>query len=577
MRLFAAFYLLLTSQIIFAAGAFTIKDYYIRLQINEKGYIEIEEKIKVNFYEQRRGIIRSIPYKFEVAANEFNTERAEGFETVGKSIQTSITDVKVLDWDYEVNKSNGVCHIKIGNPNRRIIGDQIYIIKYKVHDPINFFSNHAELYYNLIGTEWGVPIDTVNFEILFPKDIPGTPENNIFTGTRGSTENNSFSQWTTARSLVGHSTKKLNINEGLTVGIKFPKDLILKENSSSKGKWWIGLLPLLFTGLFYWIWTRFGKDERFSIQTEFTAPQGVSPAVAGYLMNDRHKKRDLTSLIPYWGEKGYLKITEHEKSGFLGFSKSKELEFTQLKELPSEAPNHEHRMFEGLFSCGSPVMLSDLKDNIYQKMEYSSQELEHYIDAKKYYTESGNLWRTLMLVISFALIGIGIFGIITFSSAGNYPYLYFSIGLVLSALPGFLIFSHMPKKTRIGTDIYKKLCGFKEFITTVEKEKLEMFLKEDPGYFDKVLPYAIVFNVAQEWKKRFEGLEVPPPQWYVGSSPHFNYLYYMNTIDHALDDVSDSIYSVPNTSGSAGSGGSFGDFGGGFSGGGFGGGGGSDW
>ena len=104
-----------------------------------------------------------------------------------------------------------------------------------------------------------------------------------------------------------------------------------------------------------------------------------------------------------------------------------------------------------------------------------------------------------------------------------------------------------------------------------------MFLKEDPGYFDKVLPYAIVFNVAQEWKKRFEGLEVPPPQWYVGSSPHFNYLYYMNTIDHALDDVSDSIYSVPNTSGSAGSGGSFGDFGGGFSGGGFGGGGGSDW
>lgn len=84
MRLFAAFYLLLTSQIIFAAGAFTIKDYYIRLQINEKGYIEIEEKIKVNFYEQRRGIIRSIPYKFEVVANEFNTERAEGFETVWK-------------------------------------------------------------------------------------------------------------------------------------------------------------------------------------------------------------------------------------------------------------------------------------------------------------------------------------------------------------------------------------------------------------------------------------------------------------------------------------------------------------
>ena len=152
------------------------------------------------------------------------------------------------------------------------------------------------------------------------------------------------------------------------------------------------------------MWKKYGKDEGFSIQTEFKAPAEISPAVAGYLMNDKHKKRDLTSLIPYWGEKGYLKIKEHETGSFLGFGKTKELEFIKVSDLKPEAPSHEKSMFNGIFSLGSPIMLSDLKDNIYQKMQYSSIELENYINAKKYYTESGNLWRDLMLFLSIVLL-----------------------------------------------------------------------------------------------------------------------------------------------------------------------------
>ena len=48
----------------------------------------------------------------------------------------------------------------------------------------------------------------------------------------------------------------------------------------------------------------------------------------------------------------------------------------------------------------------------------------------------------------------------------------------------------MPKKTKRGTDLYAKLLGFKEFLKSVEKDRLKEFLKQDAQYFDKVLPYA---------------------------------------------------------------------------------------
>jgi uncharacterized membrane protein len=133
----------------------------------------------------------------------------------------------------------------------------------------------------------------------------------------------------------------------------------------------------------------------------------------------------------------------------------------------------------------------------------------------------------------------------------------------------------MAKKTKKGTDLYKKLLGFKEFIKSVEKDRLQEFLKQDPNYFDKVLPYAIVFDMADKWKDKLKGLDIPPPTWYSGvyAGNNFNTLMFMNSLDKSMNAMTNTFYSAPRSSGS--SGGSFG--GGGFSGGGFGGGGGSSW
>jgi uncharacterized membrane protein len=131
----------------------------------------------------------------------------------------------------------------------------------------------------------------------------------------------------------------------------------------------------------------------------------------------------------------------------------------------------------------------------------------------------------------------------------------------------------MGKRTKKGTLLYQQLAGFKEFIKSVEKDRLKEFLKQDEHYFDKVLPYAIVFDVADSWKDKLKGLDVPPPTWYSGNYTTFNTYTFMNSLDHSMNTMSNTFYSSPSSSGS--SGGSFG--GGGSSGGGSGGGGGSSW
>ena len=99
------------------------------------------------------------------------------------------------------------------------------------------------------------------------------------------------------------------------------------------------------------------------------------------------------------------------------------------------------------------------------------------------------------------------------------------------------------------------------------------FLKQDEHYFDKILPYAIVFNVVDTWKDKLRGLEVPPPTWYIGNYAHYSTANFMNNLNHSMNTMSSTFYSSPSGSGS--SGGTF--TGGGSSGGGFGGGGGGSW
>jgi uncharacterized membrane protein len=256
-------------------------------------------------------------------------------------------------------------------------------------------------------------------------------------------------------------------------------------------------------------------------------------------------------------------VEETEKKSLLGLVKNKEYTFIKVKELPSTAMTFERTLFNGIFATGDQVKLSALKDVFYKTMYKAKKELEKEVDKSAYYTKGSRGLGCWFIFLSVGLIAFGIFSIIS-----GYENLWRGIAFVASGIIVIIFGALMTKKTQKGNELYAKLAGFKEFLKLVEKDRLREFLKQDENYFDKVLPYAIVFDIADKWKDKLEGLDIPPPRWYSGNYTTFSTLAFMNSLDNSMQQMSTTFYSSPSSSGS--SGGSF-SGGGGFSGGGFGG------
>ena len=127
----------------------------------------------------------------------------------------------------------------------------------------------------------------------------------------------------------------------------------------------------------------------------------------------------------------------------------------------------------------------------------------------------------------------------------------------------------IPKRTPYGIEILGKIKGFKEFIETAEKDKLETLVQDNPTYYYDILPYAYVLGVSNTWMKKFESMSYQPPNWYEGSTD-----FHISDFDHFMFSATRTMTSALSSSMSSGS---SGGSGGGSAGGGSGGGGGGSW
>lgn len=549
---------------------FDIQNFDIDVRVNQDASIDVTEKISVHFFEPRHGIFRKIPFKYRLSSMPDDMLQAEiAWKSKGYRY-TKIENISVKNFRSEVLDEGEYKTIKIGSKDKYVNGDQVYEISYRLVGAINFFLDFSEFYLNLIGNAWPVPIHKVHYKIRLYKPLDKAPDWFVATGSAGSREDISKSIFTGKQILEGDITQALRPYEGMTVGIRMPSGFLTKPDYKWMGKGWL-LIPLLVLVFMYLVWRKWGKDLPVTVTTEFYPPDGISPSVAGYVIDGKLDRRDLTALIPFWGAGGYIRVEETEKKKFLGLLKDSEFTFIKVKDLPPTVPAFEKTMFDGLFDYGTEVRLSDLKDSFYTTMNSAKKSLESEISREGYYVK---YTRTFSAVLPIAGIIILILSVVNLLS--NYPLdilLWSSLGV--SSLIVVIFGALMEKKTKKGTELYQRLLGFREFIKSVEKDRLKEFLKQDENYFDKVLPFAIVFNVADTWKDKLKGLEVPPPSWYSGyyAGHAFNTSNFMNSLDKGMDAMSHTFFSAPSSSGS--SGGSFG--GGGYSGGGFGGGGGGSW
>ena len=120
----------------------------------------------------------------------------------------------------------------------------------------------------------------------------------------------------------------------------------------------------------------------------------------------------------------------------------------------------------------------------------------------------------------------------------------------------------MPARTIAGARAREAALGFKEFLSRVEEERYKKMITS-PEMFERFLPYAMAFGVADKWATAFKDMYREPPTWYVGGTGQFNAVSFSHDIDSMSSAAASSMSSSPSSSGSGGGGSSGGGSGGG--------------
>lgn len=129
-----------------------------------------------------------------------------------------------------------------------------------------------------------------------------------------------------------------------------------------------------------------------------------------------------------------------------------------------------------------------------------------------------------------------------------------------------VIFSNIvPKRTPYGKEMLGKIKGFKNFLETAEKDKLESIVAQNPSYFYDILPFTYILGVSDKWIKKFKVIATQSPSWYDSTTP-FTVTTFGLFMNSAMTNLTYSAASPGS-----------GTTGGGSSGGGSGGGGGGSW
>jgi len=535
-----------------------IRSYDAQIAVQKDGEIEVKEKIEYDFeYLYKHGIYREIPYI---------KKNSDGKEYKLEVKIKSVVDESGKKYEYLISDVNGQMNIKIGDANRTITGLHTYSITYSVRGALSYFSNKDELYWNVTGNEWQIPLQNVSATVRLPSDIAISDIQSIcYTGLSGSSQKNCKIISESASTTI--STSQLSSNEGLTLVIGFPKGhvaIIEPVEYTAFENTWYGklLLGLLFglLGIIALIWYLFlpiyiplkwyltGRDPRSeSVRIWFDPPQTkkgrkLTPAETGSLVDETVDMKDIFGSIVHLAQRGYFKIIEDKKGEFTFVRKSG-------WKVDSSLLNFETELLDGLFNGKDECKIKGR--DLGSTMELVTNSLYKQVVKDGFFKIDPQTTRGKY----YALGGIALF-------TGN----------IFLAIVAILFAKFMPAKTSEGAQQASIGKSLKTFLTSQDRQFA--FQAKNQMMFEKLLPYAIAFGVERIWADRFKDIVLSNPSWYVGNnSSTFNSIYFANSMHRSVSTFSSAATPTRSSSGFS----SGFSSGGGFSGGGGGGGGGGSW
>ena len=591
----------------FAASDFIIRDYDIKMVVNEDDTYQITETLDVEFTAPSHGIYRSIPGKTRIDRDGQVSEyfaKVKGFEMLSGQPFSDESDSSEFLY-------------RIGDADKYAETDTRYQYTYIYDTNGDHFKGGDEVYHNMVGTTWEAQsIDHVSFEIVFPEAIDAGKVG-IKTGNNTDVPFKAVDD----RTIRGETDE--DVMGGLTVRAVLPEGYFTRE---AKDPAWIfyavtaALAALAAAG--FVMWRKYGRDPVYPVPLEMYPPDGLSAPEIAYLANESISDDEIISILLTLADKGYLKIHEYEAEKGRRHKLVTKYRIEKLRDYDGNVIG-ERTFMNGLFSSGDEVEVEDLEDKFYLTAKIIKEEIEEKYAGKLYdetasgkanlmyiagtagivalvavarLTAGGGSPGLLSLLMALVFIAAGFYSISDAVKSGKGPFTYlislliacvglgfawsddivsgwqmlpFGIGLLMCLLL-FIMAGLCEKKTDYYAELQARIKGYTDFLKTAEKDQMEELAERDPDYYFRNLAFAFALGVTSVYAKRFAGMVRKAPDWY---DSHY---YYSGTdsTERMLDSINNMASSVSSSMSSSSDGSGGGSFSGG---GGGGGGGGGSW
>lgn len=526
-------------------------------------------------FDQNHGLERAIPRKYDGHSTSLKIE--------------SITNEKNQKLPYSQSTLNDNLVLRIGDGDKYVHGKNTYVITYSQRDVTKFFgdTNDDEFYWDVNGTQWQQMTNKVSMELRVSGGLENQLTNSLscYRGVEGSTDRCVIEK---NGNVFTATSTGLGPYENMTIAVGFKPHTFATYQPSFGEKvlaaliaaWIVLQIIGSIAAILLIVWMgikRHGVMNRVkgkgTIIPEYLPPNDASVLASSEVLGN--SRSDITAELIDLAVRHYIKIYQTKDKTLF---KPAEYELEIIKDI-SDLHAEEQRLLGDLFGgnvvMGTRFEMKKLQNNysLGQKLLASRKALRKVARG-----EYGLFERAEKEAHTFKIIGVIVIiaGLVTLSPL-----------IIVAAIVAFGIAYGLWPLTQKGVELRDYLAGLKEYITVAEEDRIKMLqspegaekvgvqvgedTKQLVKLYERVLPYAVLFNVEKEWTKQlgkyYEQVNTEP-DWYVGNTA-FNAVVFASALGSFSSQS--SSYSSASSSSSGGS------SGGGSSGGGGGGGGGGGW
>lgn len=562
-----------------------ITDFASEIRVAQTGALTVTETISVNSegYAIRHGIFRDFPTVYDRQGRRIHV----GFDVLEVALDGRSEP-------YSVERIAGGERVKIGDAKSMLPpGAHRFMLVYATDRQIGFYSGFDELYWNVTGNFWAFPIDHAEATIELPANAR-ILQYSAYTGALGAAAQNADVQKLSDSAIRFATTTPLAMHEGLTVAVGFSKGAVLPPSADELKREFIrdnaasivalaGVLLMLI--YFVAVWFEFGqRPSGGTVIPLFAAPQGFSPAAVRFVHRMSYDRKSYAAALVDMAVKGYIRIAEDHGVYTLTLTGKNETDaklspdesaiaaklFAEDNTIELKQANHtavgnsvsalkaalvrqcervyfvtnSHWFIGGVLmlaitGLASAVLCDDPKaDTVLVWIAgacFGTALLGHRAWDAWQDTLAGpgsrlaNAWRALMTtgLFSLAFVASWFVGIMRLAHSVPLPV---TLALCLGGVVAYIFYYLLRHPTLLGAKTMAEIDGFKMFLVTAERDRLEALNPPDvtPEVFEKFLPYAIALDCENQWSRKFEAEAAAAgtapssgtytPGWYSGAS-----------------------------------------------------------